>query len=194
MGRFPYSRLGSVHVGTPGTRDHTEGNETFHRLVATGGPAMRRGFGFASWLAIVATTLLMTACSSSTVARLDDVPVPPGARKEIVEGAYEVPLDLTVAELRRDLKEKYGKAEVAIYTLPGDAEWSAVSAFYASQLRARGLGRDECFPADRARYKVAVWGRDGWLNKQAVAVALLDDGPMDGDERQKLLVILLAGR
>jgi hypothetical protein len=155
---------------------------------------MRRGFRFTTWLALAATTLLMTACSSSTVARLDDVPVPPGARKEIVEGVYEVQLDLTVAELRRDLKEKYGKAEVAIYTLPGDAEWSAVNAFYGSQLGAWGLGRDECFPTDRASYKVAVWGRDGWLEKRAVAVALLDDGPVDGDERQKLLVILLAGR
>ena len=155
---------------------------------------MRRGFGFAAWLAIVAATLLLTACSTSAVSRLEDVPVPPGAGKELVEGAYEVRLDLTVSELRRELKDKYGKAEVGIYTLPSNTEWSAVNGFYASRLGARGLGRDERFPTDRATYKVAVWGRDGWLGKQAVAVALVGEGPVNVDERRQLLVILLAGR
>ena len=109
-------------------------------------------------------------------------------------GRHHTGLDLTVAELRRELQDKYGKAEVGIHTLPGGAEWSAINAFYASQLGARGLGRDECFPADRATYKAAVWGRDGWLSKRAVAVALINEGPVIAGERQKLLVNLLASR
>lgn len=108
--------------------------------------------------------------------RLEEIPAPPSARRGVPEGASEVRIDGVTSEVRRALAEKYGDAEVALYTLPPDAEWNSLADFYETQLGPKGLKRDTSFPAEHSSHKLAVWADSGWLGRQAVAVAFIDAG------------------
>ena len=139
----------------------------------------------------IVLTLIATSCSKSTPMKLAEVPVPPSARKSVLEGSYEVKIDRVISEVRNDLKEKYGKAEVEVYFLPADAGWDTINSFYEQQLSAMGLQRDASFPTDHSSHKLAVWGHDGWFSKRAVAAAFIEDDTPGG--QQKFLAIFLAG-
>ena len=121
--------------------------------------------------------------------RVEDVPVPPSARREVIEGAYETRLDLAVADARRVLSEGFGRADVEIFRLDAGADWGAVERFYEERLGAAGLARDPGFTAAHHNYKLAVWksaGGDG------LAVALIDAGTTADSTPLKFLAVFRA--
>lgn len=126
--------------------------------------------------------------------RVEEVPVPPTARKDTIEGSYEINLRAASSEALRELKEKYGKAEVQIYFLAPEADWKSLNGFYEAQLAPRGLKRDASFATDHTGYKLTVWSGGGWWQREAVAVALIEAGSSlpDGGP-QKFLAVFLAG-
>ena len=125
--------------------------------------------------------------------KLKDIPVPPSARQGELEGAYEVKLRTSASEVLRELKEKYGTAEVEIYFLVPDAEWSAIRNFYESEFQPVGLARDSSFAEEHTGYRLAVWSHDGWLDKKAVAIAVIEAGAASEGKSQKFLAVFKAG-
>lgn len=143
-------------------------------------------------LVVVALAALGAAsCSRSPHMSLEEMPVPPGARMGVSEGAYEVKIDGVTAEVRRALAEKYGPLEVALYTLVPDAEWKDVSAFYETHLAARGFKRDTGFPAEHASHKLAVLADESWFGKSAVAVAFIEAGQTADGVPLKFLAVFV---
>lgn len=105
--------------------------------------------------------------------RVEDIPVPPTARREVIEGAYETRLDLAVADARRVLSERFGRADVELFRLDASAGWGDVESFYEERLGPAGFTRDSDYATEHNKYKLAVWksaGGDG------LAVALVDAG------------------
>ena len=117
--------------------------------------------------------------------RAEDIPVPPSARREVIEGAYETRLDLAVADARRVLSEGYGRADVEIFRLDAGADWGSVERFYEERLGAAGFTRDLGFTAEHHNYKLAVWRSGG----DGVAVALVDAGTTADNTPLKFLAV-----
>ena len=138
-----------------------------------------------SLLAAVTLSLAGAAsCSKPAPMKAEDVPVPPSARRGVLEGAYEVKIDRVAAEVRRDLAEKYGQTSADIYFLPPDADWASVRDFYEGRLGALGLKRDTGFPEENSGNRLAVWGREGWLGRgEAVAAAFIEDASPGGPQK-----------
>src|SRR5215212_2329644 len=88
------------------------------------------------------------SCSGQKFMRVEDIPAPPNARREVIEGAYETRLDLAVAAARRVLAEGFGRADVELYRLDASADWGAVERFYEERLGAAGLTRDPGFTTE----------------------------------------------
>lgn len=123
-----------------------------------------------------------------------EIEVPPSAHKSELEGAYEVKLRTVSSEVLRELKEKYGSADVEIYTLAPDAEWSAVNAFYDGRLGPLNYSRDRSLAEERQGYRLGVWTRRGWFSQEAVAVAFINTGQTPEAAEQKFLAVFLAGK
>ncbi len=121
--------------------------------------------------------------------RVEDIPVPPSAHREVIEGAYETTLDLAVADARRILSEKFGRADVEIFRLDANADWGAVERFYEERLGAAGFTRDSGVTAEHNKYRLAVWKSSGgeWL-----AVALIDAGTTADNLPLKFLAVFRA--
>jgi hypothetical protein len=118
--------------------------------------------------------------------RVEDIPVPPNARREVIEGAYETRLDLAVADARRVLSERFGRADVEIFRLDAGADWGDVERFYEERLGAAGLTRDAGFTAEHNKYKLAVWKSDGG---DKLAVAVIDAGTTADNVPLKFLAV-----
>ena len=121
--------------------------------------------------------------------RVEDIPVPPNARREVIEGAYETGLDLAVADARRVLSERFGRADVEIYRLDASADWGGVERFYEERLGAAGLTRDSGLNAEHHNYKLAVWKSAGG---DKLAVALVDAGTNADNTPLKFLAVFRA--
>jgi hypothetical protein len=117
--------------------------------------------------------------------RVEDIPVPPSAHREVIEGAYETRLDLAVADARRVLSEGFGRADVEIYRLDAGADWGEVERFYEERLGAAGLTRDSGFTTEHHNYKLAVWKSGG----DRLAVALIDAGTTADNIPLKFLAV-----
>lgn len=121
--------------------------------------------------------------------RVEDIPIPPSARREVIEGAYEPRLDLAVADARRVLSERFGRADVEIFRLDAGTEWGDVERFYEERLGAAGLTRDSGYTAEHNKYKLAVWGAAGG---ERLAVALIDAGITADNLPLKFLAVFRA--
>jgi hypothetical protein len=134
--------------------------------------------------AALATSAL--SCSGKKFMRVEDIPVPPSARREVIEGAYETRLDLAVADARRVLSERFGRADVEIFRLDAAAEWGDVERFYEERLGAAGLTRDSGYTTEHNKYKLAAWKLSGG---DGLAVALIDAGTTDDNTPLKFLAV-----
>jgi hypothetical protein len=143
-------------------------------------------------LAAFAALVVVAACSANLM-KVEDIPVPPTARKGVIEGSYEVKLRTDASQVLKELKEKYGKAETQIYFLDSQADWASVTGFYDERLGPLDLKRDASMPQERAGFKMAVWSRDGWLDKKAVAAALIEARSTPDGRPQKFLAVFRAG-
>lgn len=121
--------------------------------------------------------------------KVEEIPVPPSARREVIEGAYEARLDLAVADARRVLSERFGRTDVEIYRLDTAADWGAVERFYEERLGAAGLTRDSGFTTEHNNYKLAVWESAGG---DRLAVALIDAGAAADKTPLKFLAVFRA--
>ncbi len=121
--------------------------------------------------------------------RVEDIPVPPSARREVIEGAYETRLDLAVADARRVLSERFGRADVEIFRLDAAADWGNVERFYEERLGAAGLTRDSGFAPEHNKYKLGVWHSAGG---DRLAVALIDAGTTADNTPLKFLAVFRA--
>lgn len=123
-------------------------------------------------LCLLVVLCALPACGAAPVA-FSDIPVPPDAREQtVLEGAYEVPIDLAIAGIREALGRQYGEVSYRVYAVPKGTPWADVQRFYEEQLdervwTARSVPVDETPATPRA-----VWTRGGWRSEQALAVAL----------------------
>lgn len=126
--------------------------------------------------------------------QVKEVPVPPGARRGELEGAYEIALRTAISQALRELKEKYGAAEVEIYHITPETDWNAVRDFYEARFGQMGLVRDTGFAEEHAGYRLGVWRREGLTAKAALAAALVETGRTSADATpQKFLAVFRAG-
>lgn len=120
---------------------------------------------------------------------IKQVPIPPEAREEKLNGGYETALDNAAVAISRDLKTKYGQVEQRILVLPPAADFSSVAEFYEKTLSVKGFARHQGFARSGTNYDLAVWrSEDG----QAVAAALIQPGNDAQGQPLKFLSVYLA--
>ncbi|HEX8492512.1 MAG TPA: hypothetical protein VF658_06695 [Pyrinomonadaceae bacterium] len=139
------------------------------------------------WVVIIGALLLTVACLPSRVP-FSAIPIAPRAEVAQLDGPEEVLIDLTQSDIRRTVKDAYGKARIEIYALPAEMDWSKISQFYADQLKGRDWQSEPRFSKRTGYYQMIGWSRGGRFNRQALVVAYLEKP--EGVGRNYLLVAL----
>lgn len=137
--------------------------------------------------AVISALLLTVACIPSRVP-FSEIPLAPKAEVTQLSGPEEVLIDLTQSDIRQALKDKYGQAQIEIYVLPTEMNWSKVSQFYVDQLKGRDWQPEPRFSKKTGYYQMIGWSRGGRFDSQALMIALLEKP--EGVSRNYLLVAL----
>ncbi|HLM01359.1 MAG TPA: hypothetical protein VK400_09935 [Pyrinomonadaceae bacterium] len=125
--------------------------------------------------------------------KIEEIPLPPEARADTIEGRYEIELDGATNSILSELKKNYGKTQEKILFLPGETEASEIFEFYEPKLSKKGFSADRSVPAGSRNYQQRVWRSDGWFGGgQGVSVAVIDAGKDAAGNAIKFLAVYLA--
>ena len=116
------------------------------------------------------------SCSKKVFMNIDEIPVPPEARQEPIQGAYEVELDGATNAILADLKKKYSNVSEKILFLPADMDAAQVFAFYEPKMSGKNFSKDADVPLQGGNYQLDVWRGGSWIGGEAVAIAVIDAG------------------
>jgi len=107
---------------------------------------------------------------------IDEIPVPPEARQEPIQGGYEVELDGATNTILADLKKNYSNVNEKIFFLPADSDAAEIFGFYEPKMSGKNFSKDADVPLQGRNYQLDVWRNDGWIGGEAVAIAVIDAG------------------
>lgn len=120
---------------------------------------------------VAVVAVLATSCGSDRIA-VDDLPVPPDATIEPIEGAYEEPLDLALVDIMRNI-DFDGRPGERLLWLPDDVDPEEILAFYTEVLEEYTI---ESGPMTSTNQVRITW-RNG---DQRIVVAVIDASTVNG--------------
>ena len=135
---------------------------------------------------------LLFSCGKKVFINIEEIPTPPEARREAVDGAYEIALDNTTNSIFSDLRKDYPKVDEKILFLPDDADAAKIHRFYESKLTEKGFVKDANVPLINRNYELAAWRSDGIFGGQTIAVAVIDAGKNANGKSMKFLAVYSA--
>lgn len=133
---------------------------------------MLRRFGL---IVAMTSAALFSACGAKTYMNIEEIPVPSEARQDKINGSYETALDTAANSVLTDLRREYSGVEDKIFFLPPDVDAAKIFEFYDQNLSAKGFENKNSVQNGR-NYQLGIWRKDGWMNDEAVAVAVIDAG------------------
>lgn len=136
-------------------------------------------------IVILSASLLTVTCLSKRVS-FSEIPIPPRAEVAELNGPEEVQIDLTQSDIRRAVKDKYGKPQIEIYVLPAEMDWSKITQFYEGHLKNGDWQSEPIFSKRTGYYQMMGWSRGDRFNQQALVIAYLEKP--EGVSRNYLLV------
>jgi hypothetical protein len=118
---------------------------------------------------------------------IEEIPTPPEAKADTIDGRYEVTLDAATNSILTELKKSYPNIKEKILFLPSDADAAKIFGFYSARLKEKNFEKDKDVPPQGRNYQQTIWK----YGAQAISVAVIEAGQDADGKPIKFLAIHL---